>query len=158
MHLIGKFGYACVQSWVVLPFCPSSFCVCSPSPLNSRLQARCISPPKNKPTQSISLARPTSTDTLRHPIRIASYCDPARHGDTCTLRFSPAKHSRPRAASSASVCNHHNCTHVLHAYRSGFDQYRMVELHLCSGSFTPFLSFTYSPGENKHIAVRGNEV
>jgi hypothetical protein len=154
------------QIWLCMRAVTSGFaflsvrvvCVYSRSPLNSQVQTYHISLPKNKPTQPISFTRSTSTGPIRHPIRIGSYCHPARHGGICTLGSSYAKHSCPRFASRANICSHRNCTYVLHAYRTGFDQYRMVELRLYSGSLTPFLLFTHPPGEDKHIAVGINEI
>jgi hypothetical protein len=60
-------------------------CVCSRSPLNSQVQTYHIPLPENEPTQPISFTRSTSTDPIRHPIRIGSYSYPARHGGTGTL-------------------------------------------------------------------------
>lgn len=134
------------------------FGVCSCCQLNSRVQACRIHLPKGQSTQPLSFARPTSADTLRHPIRIDSHRDTPRHRGTCPLGCSSAKHLRLYAVSCESVCNHRNSTDVLHAHRSGFDQYRVVELRFCSGSITPFLPFAHSSREDKHIEVRGNEV
>jgi hypothetical protein len=124
--------------------------VCSRSPLNSHTQTCHISLPKNKPTQPLSFTRSTSTDTLRHSIRIGSSNGPARHGGLRPILV--------HVLSRKSLCNHLSCTHVLCAYRKGFDQYCMVELRLCSGSFVPLLPFTHSPGGEKHIGAKGNEV
>jgi hypothetical protein len=130
------------------------FCCLLPSPLNPQAQTCHISHPKNKPTQPLSFTRSTSTDSLRHSIHIGSYRDPARAGGS----LHPRKRLRFHDISCKIICNHLSCTHVLRAYRTRLDQYRMVELRLCSGSYRPFLPFTYCPGPEKHIAARGNEV